>query len=110
MSGPTAMMLNALGGQCACEVRPTVGRSAATPHSAAGTRTEPPPSMPGNTSSGLDHCLDKHSGPSADASMAHARTSPLAPHTWLLRRVHTNAGHAALAPTPYAALQAHWLN
>lgn len=44
---PNAMMENALGGQCAVDVRPTVGRSAATPHSAAGTRTDPPPSMPG---------------------------------------------------------------
>ncbi len=67
-SGPTAMMLNALGGQCACEVRPTVGRSAATPHSAAGTRTEPPPSMPGDTSSGSDHYLDQHSSLPADPS------------------------------------------
>jgi hypothetical protein len=43
---PTAMIVKAVGGTPVRAVRPTVGRSAATPHSAAGTRTLPPPSMP----------------------------------------------------------------
>ena len=48
---PKLMMEKAFSGQFLVEVRPTVGRSPTTPHSAEGTRTEPPPSMPGFTSS-----------------------------------------------------------
>ena len=40
------MMEKAFSGQCCVEVRPTVGRRPTMPHSAEGTRTEPPPSMP----------------------------------------------------------------
>ena len=43
---PKLMMEKAFSGQCCVEVRPTVGRSPTTPHSADGTRTLPPPSMP----------------------------------------------------------------
>ena len=43
---PKLMMEKAFSGQCCVEVRPTVGRRPTMPHSAEGTRTEPPPSMP----------------------------------------------------------------
>lgn len=43
---PKLMMEKAFSGQCAVDVRPTVGRRPNTPHSADGTRTEPPPSIP----------------------------------------------------------------
>ncbi len=43
---PKLMIENAFSGQFWVEVRPTVGRSPTMPHSADGTRTEPPPSMP----------------------------------------------------------------
>ena len=43
---PKLIMEKAFSGQLAVDVRPTVGRSPTTPHSADGTRTEPPPSMP----------------------------------------------------------------
>lgn len=40
------MIVNALGAQPRVAVRPTVGRRPTTPHMAAGTRSEPPPSTP----------------------------------------------------------------
>ena len=43
---PTAAIENAVAGMPRRDVRPTVGRSAATPQSAAGTRALPPPSSP----------------------------------------------------------------
>ena len=46
--GPNAMIENALSGQPVRAVRPTVGFRATTPQRAAGTRTDPPPSMPVN--------------------------------------------------------------
>jgi hypothetical protein len=45
-STPRAMMEKAVSAAPAAEVRPTVGRRPTTPHRPAGTRTDPPPSMP----------------------------------------------------------------
>ena len=52
---PKLMMENAFSGQFWVDVRPTVGRSPTMPHSAEGTRTEPPPSMPAFSSSHSEH-------------------------------------------------------
>jgi hypothetical protein len=44
--GPRLMMENAFSGQPDREVRPAVGLNPTTPHRAAGTLTDPPPSTP----------------------------------------------------------------
>lgn len=44
--GPMLMTAGAASREPCCELRPLVGFSAATPHRAAGTRTDPPPSTP----------------------------------------------------------------